>query len=231
MKGKIMKWTMIGSAIVLVSVLGFGASKLFMNSKVAVDTTNTGEVIEVAENNQPVTTDSENVDTSNNEVPAVEINTDAAEVIESDKETGSQTVVNTDGDVVVTGDEALVEAEGNDEAQAILDNIISDMEERNEEMFGEGTSTDDKVYEADIKDVKSEDDLKEAYNPETVTASSKDNDVEIDEATKELFATMGWGEPTTDHSGGDVIPEGVSIDDIETSVQEYKGEGNPFHTP
>jgi len=159
------------------------------------------------------------------EIPTNPINTEVIRVIEEDEDTGSITIENTEGDVVVTNDEALAIAESNAEAEDILSDALADI-------ITEDYSTVTGVDEAYKKEVNTKNDLEEAYSPKNITASSKKNDdVDIDEQTRALFEEMGWGEPTYDHSRGNVIPEGVRLEDIETSVMPYEGVGNPFRTP
>lgn len=157
-------------------------------------------------------------------IPTNPINTEVVRVIEEDSENGSITIENAESNIVVTNDEALAIAESNAEAENILNDVLADI-------FTEDYNTVTNVYEAAKKEVNTKKELEEAYSPKNVTASSKKNDdVDIDEQTKALFEEMGW-DINVDHSRGNVIPEGVRLEDIETSVMPYEGGGNPFRTP
>lgn len=158
---------------------------------------------------------------------ANEINTEVAEVIEEDEQTGSITIENTEGDVVVTNDEALAIAEANSEADDILKSIMADYVTEDNNTVEKADKAEIKVVKPEVK--KSDEELKKVYSSEA-TPTKKNDDVEIDEATKDLFAEMGW-DLTIDHSKGNVIPEGVSLDEIEGRVVEGKTKGNPFRTP
>lgn len=158
---------------------------------------------------------------------ANEINTEVAEVIEEDEQTGSITIENTEGDVVVTNDEALAIAEANSEADDILKSIMADYVAEDNNTVEKADKAEIKVDKPEVK--KSDEELKKVYSSEA-TPTKKNDDVEIDEATKDLFAEMGW-DLTIDHSKGNVIPEGVSLDEIEGRVVEGKTKGNPFRTP
>jgi len=146
---------------------------------------------------------------------ANEINTEVAEVIEEDEQTGSITIENTEGDVVVTNDEALAIAEANSEAEDILNDVLADI-------ISVESGSNDKVYKADVKDVESKEEIKEAYSPETVIASSeKNDDVEKDQVTIDLFNEMGWRMDASKDPG---------VDTSEGRVVEGKTKGNPFST-
>lgn len=200
---------------------------------VEIDSSHEDETDTIVEDESGLT----GLDVTNEVIEAVEIensanmiNTEVAEVIEVDEETDSITIENTDGDIVVTNDEALAQAEANSGADDILASIMS-------EYIVEDSNTEEKVDKAEVKvdkpEVKnSEEELKKAYSSETITVKKNDElEIDIDEQTKALFEEMGWGEPTLDHSRGNVIPEGVSIDDIETSIRPGITKGNPFYTP
>ncbi|WP_313130970.1 hypothetical protein [Anaerocolumna sp.] len=224
--------------IVIVSVLVIGITGVgFYVSNINRDKAATNPLSVTEENRVKV--DEERVDTvvDNEDDLAVSdtvetkdsafvINTEIEKVIESDKEIGSETIVNTDGDVVIINDIALVEAESNSKADDILADVLADV-------IVEDSNSKDKVYKAEVKvdtkDVKSEKELKKDYNSETAS-NKKNNDVEIDDVTNALFEEMGW-DLTVDHSKGNVIPEGVSLDEIEGRVVPYEGKGNPFRTP
>lgn len=149
-------------------------------------------------------------------IPTNPINTEVVRVIEEDSENGSITIENAESNIVVTNDEALAIAEANSEAEDILNDVLADI------ILVESGSN-DKVYKADVKDVKSKEEIKEAYSPETVIASSKKSDnVEKDQVTIDLFNEMGWRMDASKDAG---------VDTSEGRVVPYEGKGNPFYTP
>lgn len=221
----------VGIAIVSVLVFGGTGVGLYvsdMNKEVAnpVTVVEEKEVINTVENekidtvvkNETGLTDNDTVETEDS---AFVINTEIDKVIESDEETGSETIVNTDGDVVVTNDEALLIAESNSGADDILADILADIIIEDNNTVEKTDKAEIKVDKPEVK--KSDEELKKVFSSET-TSTKKNNDVEIDQATKDLFAEMGWGEPTTDHSKG-------NVDTSEGRVVEGKTKGNPFRTP
>ena len=154
------------------------------------------------------------------EIPTNPINTEVIRVIEEDEDTGSITIENTEGDVVVTNDEALAIAEANSEAEDILKSIMADYVAEDNNTVEKADKAEIKVVKPEVK--KSDEELKKVFSSET-TSTKKNDDVEIDQATKDLFAEMGWRTDAAEHQT-----------DIEGGVwtfQEYEGEGNPFNTP
>ncbi len=135
------------------------------------------------------------------------------DVIEEDEETGALTVTNEDGDVEVINDKALEEAQKTEtEVNEILENALDDVipqEDKNS-------------YNETVKEVKKEKEIEQVKKDGT----KKDATDEVDQVTKDLFASMGWGEPTTDHSAGN-IPEDA-VWDIQNPDRNYNG---TFTTP
>lgn len=227
-----MKNKNVKMGIVIVSVLVFGGTGagLYlsnMNKEVANPVpveTYENEVTHVVENEKVDTvvgtgtglTDNDTVETEDS---AFVINTEVEKVIESDEEIGSETIVNTDGDVVVTNDEALLIAESNSGADDILESIMSGyvIEDNTTEVKTDKAET--KVDKPEVK--KSDEELKKVYSSETT--STKKNDVEIDEATKDLFAEMGWRTDAAEYQ--------TAIENAVWTIQEGKTKGNPFRTP
>lgn len=220
----------VGIAIVSVLVFGGTGVGLYvsnMNKEVANPVPvekYEKEVTNTVDNTETGLTDNDTVETEDS---AFVINTEVEKVIESDEETGSETIVNTDGDVVVTNDEALVIAESNSGADDILASIMSGYVIEDNKTEEKADKAEIKVDKPEVK--KSDKELKKVYSSETAS-TKKNDDVEIDEATKDIFAEMGWS-LTVDHSKGNVISEGVSLDEIEGRVVPYEGKGNPFRTP
>lgn len=220
----------VGIAIVSVLVFGGTGVGLYvsnMNKEVAnpvpvveeKEVTNTvdNEKIDIVVKNETGLTDNDTVETEDS---AFVINTEIDKVIESDEETGSETIVNTDGDVVVTNDEALLIAESNSGADDILASIMSDYVIEDNNTVEKTDKAEIKVDKPEVK--KSDEELKKVYSSET-TSTKKNNDTEVDQATKDLFAEMGWS-LTIDHSKG-------NVDTSEGRVVPYEGRGNPFRTP
>lgn len=138
----------------------------------------------------------------------------AVDVVEEDEDTGAVTVNNEDGDIEVINDKALEEAQkANNEADEILQSALSDVaaEDDTEEVAAATTKTSVK----EVEQVK-----------ETTTSETADTTSEIDQETKDLFADLGWGEPTTDHSESG-IPEDA-VWDIQNPDKNYSG---TFTTP
>ncbi|MDF2542692.1 MAG: hypothetical protein K0S47_2410 [Herbinix sp.] len=138
------------------------------------------------------------------------------DVIEEDEETGALTVTNEDGDVEVINDKALEEAQKTEtKANEILDSVLNDVIPQEDK---------DSSTEA-VKEVKKEKEVEQVKKDNT-KKEQKDTSDEIDQETKDLFADLGWGEPTTDHSAGN-IPEDA-VWDIQNPDKNYNG---TFTTP
>ena len=219
----------VGIAIVSVLVFGGTGVGLYvsnMNKEVAnpvpvveekgVINTVENEKVDTVVNTETGLTDNDTVETEDS---AFVINTEIDKVIESDEETGSETIVNTDGDVVVINDEALLIAESNSGAEDILASIMSDYVIEDNTTVEKTDKAEIKVDKPEVK--KSDEELKKVYSSET-TSTKKNDDVEIDQATKDLFAEMGWR--------GDASKD-IGVDTSEGRVVPYEGKGNPFRTP